>query len=121
MSPRRKTITIAAAAAVFSMLAGLVGGARVALAWSDNRTETIANRVVEPIRNDLKGHLDEVEKAMKPGGGMHDFKAADASWKVEATKRDILLVEAVYALCKANPRAACPEPSRFLETIAQRP
>ena len=104
MTPRRKTISIAAAAAAVSLVTGLLGGARAALAWSDSRTSKIAGDVVEPVKQELHEHLNDVKKALAPGGAMHDFK-------VDAEARDAWLVQATWALCKASPRASCPDPS----------
>lgn len=107
MSPRRKTVSVAALAAAVGLVSGIAGGAAKAIAWSDARTEAAAHRAVEPLRSEFHAHLADVSKALGPGGLMHDFRA-------RSEMRDAFLVDAVAALCAANPRAKCPQPGRLV-------
>lgn len=103
MSPRGKSLSIGALAGVIGLLTGVVGGTVKAMAY----TEDVATKAVKPVRDELHAHLESVQEALKPGGAMHDFR-------VRAEERDAYLVDAIAALCAANPRAACPAPGRLV-------
>lgn len=107
MSPQKKTISVATLSAVLGLVAGLVGGTAKALATVDGIAAMAAAQAVEPVKADLHSHLDSVQRAMAPGGPMHE-------WKVRSEERDAYLVDAIAALCKANPSADCPPPGRIV-------
>jgi hypothetical protein len=101
VSPRRKTVSIAALSAAVSLATGIVAGATRAVAYTEGIAEAHA---VEPVSRDFHRHIEDVSKALQPGGTMHDFKE-------RSELRDAYLVDSIAALCRATPRANCPSPA----------
>lgn len=103
MSPRGKSISIGALSAALGLLTGVVGGTVKAMGYA----EEVAGKAVSPVRAELHAHLESVQEALRPGGAMHEFR-------VRSEQRDAYLVDAIAALCAANPKASCPAPGRLV-------
>jgi hypothetical protein len=109
MTARKKTISVAALSVAIGLVTGLVASTARAIAWSDERAHVAAVAVVAPVEKELHDHEAAVEKALQPGGAFHEFQ-------VRSEERDAFLVDAVTALCRANPRAVCPSPARLVSS-----
>lgn len=108
-------LTIGVVASIIGLILGLIGGTAQAL----STMESIAHKAVAPLELAQAKHLEAIDKALSPGGAMHEFKSALEA-KLEQNdadnkERDAWVVDAIFALCKATPQARCPDPGRLIK------